>query len=129
MEKKACSAQINYEMVNSMAYCSRKLANRIELHISQKFYERLQKKPYFLGGRFRQNIKLENHLKLIKINCYEDGYKVELKLLVFRVQNPKAFKGTPKDSNGEAFKSCPKLILKYIRTGHMPEIDINDISL
>ena len=120
---KQLSAEINFEMVKSLANCSRKLSNRIELRISQNLFERLQNR-FSLSGQFREYTELEKYLKLIKKNAYEDGYKAEIELLVFRVQKPKFFKGLPKDLKGQAYTSCPKLIAKYIRTGHMPEIEL-----
>ena len=118
MENKACSTQINFEIAKSLTYSCRKLSNRIELLISPKYFERLQCR-YSLSGRFREDTELEKYLKLIKRNTYEDGYKSEIELLVFRVQKPKVI-----NLNGKDYSSSPKLIVKYIRTGRMPAFEV-----
>ena len=118
MEKKQVSAQMNFEMAKSLEYSYRKTCNRIELPISEAFFDRCHER-YSIGcGRFKPNIQLENYLKLIKNSTYCDGYSVEIELLLFRVQKSKVV-----NINGQDYKSCPKLIAKYIRHGEKPTIE------
>ncbi len=115
MDKKTVIKELNYYLTRSLMYAHKPLTGRIELPLSKVFYEKINN--FNITGRFKSCSWLEEYLKLEKRAVYPDGYSVQLDMFLFRVEKEKQIQG----SSSRKYKTSPKLIIKYIRSGSMPE--------
>jgi len=116
MDKKAAKNELNYYLTRSLMYVHKPTTGRIELPLSKAFYEKI--KDFNINGRFKSCDLLEDYLRLEKRAVYSDGYTVQLEMFLFRVENVKEIQGV----SSQKYKTAPRLIIKYIRSGSMPEL-------
>jgi hypothetical protein len=96
-------------LVQSLRYGVRKVRHRFEFRVSSKIYDQLRKK-FKLGGHFKEKTDLFRNFKLPSTNKFDDGYKVDLLYVKFRVQKPKTIK-----FKGNKFETSGKLVVKFVR--------------
>ncbi len=116
MDKKDALKEINYHLTRSLMYAHKPLTGRVELPLSKVFYEKIN--DFNINGRFKSCSWLEDYLQLEKNAVYPDGYSVQLHMFLFRVEKEKQIQG----SSSRIYKTSAKLIIKYIRSGSMPEL-------
>ena len=115
MDKKTALNELNYYLTRSLMYAHKPLTGRIELSLSKAFYEKIE--DFNINGRFKSCVWLEDYLQLEKSAVYSDGYTVNLEIFLFRVEKEKHLQGS-----NRKYKTSPKLIIKYLRSGSMPEL-------
>ncbi len=116
MDKKAAIKELNYYLTRSLMYAHKPVTGRIELPLSEVLYEKI--KDFNINGRFKSCDWLEDYLRLEKRAVYSDGYTVQLEMFLFRVEKVKEIKGF----SSRNYRTSPRLIIKYIRPGSMPEL-------
>jgi hypothetical protein len=116
MDKKAAIKELNYYLTHSLMYAHKPVTCRIELPLSEVLYEKI--KDFNISGRFKSCDWLEDYLRLEKRAVYSDGYTVQLEMFLFRVEKAKEIKGL----SSRKYQTSPRLIVKYIRSGSMPEL-------
>ena len=116
MDKKTAKKELNYYLTRSLMYAHKPTTGRIELPLSKAFYEKI--KDFNINGRFKSCDLLEDYLRLEKRAVYSDGYTVQLEMFLFRVEKAKEIKGL----SSRKYQTSPRLIVKYFRSGSMPEL-------
>jgi len=115
MDKNSAVKELNYYLSRSLMYAHKPLTGRIELPLSKAFYEKIN--DLNINGRFKSCSWLEDYLQLEKNAVYPDGYSVQRDMFLFRVEKEKQIQSC----SSRKYKTSPKLIIKYIRSGSMPE--------